>query len=141
MRIASSLATGAKVSLVGSIQETNEYYSQNEACLERVLTPLEGLPIKGVPSAVGFPHCAGSGEGLFLSSKPYPHKCAEAGARVHILVIRKKKNNSDKVESYQWDHTAPMDGPGYFLAFFRVCCFFSLLFMSIRHRVPQILIN
>jgi len=25
---------------------------------------------KGVPSAVGFPHCAGSGEGLFLSTKP-----------------------------------------------------------------------
>ena len=33
---------------------------------------------KGVPSAVGFPHCAGSGEGLSLSPKPYPHKCAEA---------------------------------------------------------------
>jgi len=29
---------------------------------------------KGVPSAVGFPHCAGSGEGLSLSPKPYPHK-------------------------------------------------------------------
>jgi len=37
--------------------------------------------LKGVPSAVGFPHCAGSGEGLFLSPKPYPHKCAEAGAQ------------------------------------------------------------
>ena len=35
---------------------------------------------KGVPSAVGFPHCAGSGEGLSLSPKPYPHKCAEAEA-------------------------------------------------------------
>jgi len=31
---------------------------------------------KGVPSAVGFLHCAGSGEGLFLSPKPYPHKSA-----------------------------------------------------------------
>ena len=39
---------------------------------------------KGVPSAVGFPHCAGSGEGLFLSPKPYPHKCAEAGARIVV---------------------------------------------------------
>jgi len=29
---------------------------------------------KGVPSDVGFPHCAGSGEGLFLSHKSYPHK-------------------------------------------------------------------
>ena len=44
---------------------------------------------KGVPSAVGFPHYAGSGEGLFLSPKPYPHKCAEAGAR--ILIIEKLK--------------------------------------------------
>ena len=39
---------------------------------------------KGVPSAVGFPHCAGSGERLFLSPKPYPHKCAEAGARHYL---------------------------------------------------------
>ena len=38
-----------------------------------------GINKKGVPSAVGFPHCAGSGERLFLSPKPYPHKCAEAG--------------------------------------------------------------
>jgi hypothetical protein len=28
---------------------------------------------KGVPSAVGFPHCAESGEGYLLSVKPYPH--------------------------------------------------------------------
>ena len=42
---------------------------------------------KGVPSAVGFPHCAGSGEGLFLSPKPYPHKCAEAGARTRDLPV------------------------------------------------------
>jgi len=42
---------------------------------------------KGVPSAVGFPHCAGSGEGLFLSLKPYPHKCAEAGARTRDLPV------------------------------------------------------
>ena len=39
---------------------------------------------KGVPSAVGFLHCAGSGEGLFLSPKPYPHKCAEAEARMFL---------------------------------------------------------
>jgi len=25
--------------------------------------------LKGVPSAVGFPHCAGSGEGLFVTCK------------------------------------------------------------------------
>jgi len=42
---------------------------------------------KGVPSAVGFPHCAGSGEGLFLSPKPYPHKCAEAGYRTRDLPV------------------------------------------------------
>ena len=42
---------------------------------------------KGVPSAVGFPHCARSGEGLFLSPKPYPHKCAEAGARTRDLPV------------------------------------------------------
>jgi len=42
---------------------------------------------KGVPSAVGFPHCAGSGEGLFLSPKSYPHKCAEAGARTRDLPV------------------------------------------------------
>ena len=36
---------------------------------------------KGVPSAVGFPHCAGSGEGLSLSPKPYPHKCTQASNR------------------------------------------------------------
>jgi len=42
---------------------------------------------KGVPSAVGFPHCAGSGEGLFLSLKPYLHKCAEAGARTRDLPV------------------------------------------------------
>jgi len=36
---------------------------------------------QGVPSAVGFPHCAGSGEGLSLSPRPYPHKCAEAGVQ------------------------------------------------------------
>ena len=41
----------------------------------------------GVPSAVGFPHCAGSGEGLFLSPKPYPHKCAEAEARTRDLPV------------------------------------------------------
>jgi len=40
---------------------------------------------KGVPSA--FPHCAGSGEGLSLSPKPYPHKCAEAGARTRDLPV------------------------------------------------------
>ncbi|KAG2603276.1 hypothetical protein PVAP13_5KG759900 [Panicum virgatum] len=43
--------------------------------------------IKGVPSAVGFPHCAGSGEGLFLSPKPYPYKCAEVGARTRDLPV------------------------------------------------------
>jgi len=42
---------------------------------------------KGVPSAVGFPHCAGSGEELSLSPKPYPHKCAEAGARTRDLPV------------------------------------------------------
>jgi len=42
---------------------------------------------KGIPSAVGFQHCAGSGEGLFLSPKPYPHKCAEAGARTRDLPV------------------------------------------------------
>jgi len=42
---------------------------------------------KGVPSAIGFPHCAGSGEGLSLSPKPYPHKCAEAGARTRDLPV------------------------------------------------------
>jgi len=42
---------------------------------------------KSVPSAVGFPHCAGSREGLFLSPKPYPHKCAEAGARTRDLPV------------------------------------------------------
>jgi len=42
---------------------------------------------KGVPSAVGFPHCAGSGEGLSLSPKPYPHKYAEAGARTRDLPV------------------------------------------------------
>jgi len=42
---------------------------------------------KGILSAVGFPHCAGSGEGLFLSPKPYPHKCAEAGARTRDLPV------------------------------------------------------
>jgi len=42
---------------------------------------------KGVPSAVGFPHCAGSGEGLSLSLKPYPHKCAETGARTRDLPV------------------------------------------------------
>ena len=47
----------------------------------KYLIPMEK---KGVPSAVGFPHCAGSGEGLSLSPKPYPHKCAEAGARVLV---------------------------------------------------------
>ena len=45
---------------------------------------------KSVPSAVGFPHCAGSGEGLFLSPKPYPHKCAEAGARTLKLKTKGK---------------------------------------------------
>ena len=45
------------------------------------------LKKKGVPSAVGFPHCAGSGEGLSLSPKPYPHKCAEAGARTRDLPV------------------------------------------------------
>ena len=45
------------------------------------------LKKKGVPSAVGFPHCAGSGEGLFLSPKPYAHKCAEAGARTRELPV------------------------------------------------------
>jgi hypothetical protein len=42
---------------------------------------------KGVPSAVGFPHCAGSGEGLSLSPKPYPHKCAEVEARTRDLPV------------------------------------------------------
>ena len=43
---------------------------------------------KSVSSAVGFPHCAGSGEGLFLSPKPYPHKCVEAGARTTISELK-----------------------------------------------------
>ena len=51
---------------------------------------------KGVPSAVGFPHCAGSGEGLFLSSKPYPHKCAEAGARTRDLPVTDGRLYNDK---------------------------------------------
>ena len=42
---------------------------------------------KGVLSAVGFPHCAWSKEGLFLSPKPYPHKCVEAGARTRDLPV------------------------------------------------------
>jgi len=42
---------------------------------------------KGVPSAIGFPHCARSGEGLSLSPKPYPHKCAETGARTRDLPV------------------------------------------------------
>jgi len=50
---------------------------------------------KGVPSAVGFPHCAGSGEGLFLSPKPYPHKCAEAGARTRDLPVTDGPQNLD----------------------------------------------
>jgi len=49
--------------------------------------PQQGPYKKGVPSAVGFPHCAGSGEGLFLSPKPYPHKCAEARARTRDLPV------------------------------------------------------
>ena len=44
---------------------------------------------KGVSSAVGFPHCAGSGEGLSLSPKPYPHKCAEADAARSVQIIYK----------------------------------------------------
>jgi len=47
---------------------------------------------KGVPSAVGFPHCAGSGEGLFLSPKPYPHKSAL------IITIFFKKNRTVLVQ-------------------------------------------
>ena len=42
---------------------------------------------KGIPSAVGFPYCAGSGEGLFLSPKPYPHKCAEAVAQTRDIPV------------------------------------------------------
>ena len=42
---------------------------------------------RGVPSAVGFPHCAESGERLSLSPKPYPHKYAEAGARTRDLPV------------------------------------------------------
>jgi len=45
------------------------------------------VPSKGVPSAVGFPHCAGSGEGLSLRPKPYLHKYAEAGARTRDLPV------------------------------------------------------
>ena len=53
-----------------------------------VLGPVaRGQSKKGVPSAVGFPHCAGFGEGLSLSPKPYPHKCAEAGARTRDLPV------------------------------------------------------
>ena len=48
---------------------------------------LQACKKKGVPSAVGFPHCAGSGEGLSLSPKPNPHKCAEAGARTRDLPV------------------------------------------------------
>jgi len=42
---------------------------------------------KGVLSGVDFPHCAGFGEGLFLSPKPYSHKCAEAGTRTRDLPV------------------------------------------------------
>ena len=42
---------------------------------------------KGVPSAVGFMHCARSWEGLSLSPKSYPHKCAEAEARTRDLPV------------------------------------------------------
>jgi len=57
--------------------------------LPRFVVPdLTDFKVKnGVPSAVGFPHCAGSGEGLSLSPKPYPHKCAEAGARTRDLPV------------------------------------------------------
>ena len=51
---------------------------------------------KGVPSVVGFPHCAGSGEGLFLSPKPYPHKCAEAGARTRDLPVTDGHHNHEQ---------------------------------------------
>ena len=51
------------------------------------LTSRNEMTKKDVPSAVGFPHYAGSGEGLFLSPKPYPHKCAEAGARTRDLPV------------------------------------------------------
>jgi len=42
---------------------------------------------KGVPSAVGFPHCAGSREGLFLSPKPYP--VSKSPTRHFIIHARK----------------------------------------------------
>ena len=42
----------------------------------QIVCALIHLKKKGVPSAVGFPHRAGSWEGLSLSPKPYPHKCA-----------------------------------------------------------------
>jgi len=41
---------------------------------------------KGVPSAIGFPHFAGSGR-VVLSTKPFPHKCAKAGARTQDLPV------------------------------------------------------
>jgi len=58
---------------------------------------------KGVPSAVGFPHCAGSGEGLFLSPKPYPHKCAEDSWRRNkqekITVIALHNGQVEQIEN------------------------------------------
>ena len=58
--------------------------------MNNFIIPATGLIIiikRGVPSAVGFPYCAGSGEGLFLSPKPYPHKCVEAGARTRDVPV------------------------------------------------------
>jgi len=43
--------------------------------------------LKGVPSAVGFPHCVGVCGRIVLSTKPFPHKCAESGARTRDLPI------------------------------------------------------
>ena len=42
---------------------------------------------RGVPSAVGFPHCAGSGEGLFFKPQALPTQCAKAGARTRDLPV------------------------------------------------------
>jgi len=50
-------------------------YGMTNSMASKNLLRLAVKKKKGVPSAVGFPHCAGSGEGLFLSLKPYPHKC------------------------------------------------------------------
>jgi len=58
---------------------------------------------RGRPSAVGFPHCAGSGEGFFLSTKPYPHKCVEAGAWTRDLPVTDGRLYRCNNLIYQWE--------------------------------------